>query len=132
MQFVWMTFAGVLAIVVGAYWLVVAAPEGRDQSALRRRLKSEDSSRRSVDLQLLKTETVLSGIKPLDALLRALGTMSSPLKETIDQSGLPLTVGGFLLLSTSSFFGGIVLVNWYLEVWWLALPAGALAAVLPL
>ena len=132
MQFVVMTFAGVVAIVVGAYWLAVALPESRQQSALRQRLKSESPVRARVDLRLLKQREVLSAIGALDALLTRVGALSSPVKKTIDQAGLRLTVGRFILLSTSSFFAAIIVVQVYADVWWLAVVAGAIAATLPL
>src|SRR4051794_729635 len=96
------TFLSVLTLILGAYWALIVFPEGREQSALRQRLKSEAPSRASV--RLLKTPDVFSSIGVLDVALGRLGALSGPLKETLDQSGLPLTVGSFLLLSISSCF----------------------------
>jgi tight adherence protein B len=130
MQLALMTFVGVLVIVLGAYWVAVAGPEGRQQSTLRRRLKAEAPSR-SRDLKILKTRDVLSEIGPLDVLLSRLGALSGPVKKTIDQSGLSLTVGRFLLISTSSFFAAFLAVEVYTNVWWLALIAAVAVAFLP-
>jgi tight adherence protein B len=132
MQIVLLTFAGVVAIIVGAYWLVIAMPESRQQTALRKRLKAESPVRVRADLRLLKTDDVLSGIATLDSLLHRLGGLSTPLKKTIDQAGLDLTVGRFVLFTTSSFFAAILAAQWYTNTWWLALIAGAVAAPIPL
>jgi tight adherence protein B len=123
------TFIGILALVVGAYWIVVVVPEGRTQSALRRRLKSDDPGKARI--RLLKDPDVLSNIDGFNLLLSRLGTLSTPLKVSLDQADLPLTVGRFLLLSICCFFAATLTVNSYIGIWWLGLLAGVLAALIP-
>src|SRR4026208_2141269 len=112
------TFLGVLTMIIGAYWALVVVPENRDQSALRLRLKPEPL--RKARVGLLKAPDVLSDIVVLNKLLSRLGALSGPLKELIDQGGLPLTVGTFVLLSIACFLGGMLAVRVYVPLWWLA------------
>jgi len=131
MNIPFLIFIGVFAIIAGAYYLLVVLPESRSQSDLRRRLKSEDP--KQAELRLLKKEYVFSSIEMLNTVLAKLEGLSSPLRTLLDQAGLTLTVGTFVLLSTTIFFASAILAEWYYHaVWWLALPAGALTALIPL
>jgi tight adherence protein B len=124
-------FLIVFAIVAGAYWALVVLPETRSQSELRRRLKSEDP--KQAELRLLKKEYVFSSIGVLNTVLSKLDGLSKPLKELLDQAGLAMTVGTFVLLSTTSLFGCALLAHWYFRgIWWLSVPAGLVAAFIPL
>src|SRR5262245_35371003 len=123
-------FVGVLALIVGAYWGFVVFPEGRHQSALRRRLVREERVQSAP--QLLKQPEVLSGIGSLNAILNKFGGLTSPLKHTLEEAGLKqLTVGTFVLASMALFFLVTVVVNWYFGIWWVALAAGAVGAASP-
>jgi len=123
-------FVAVFGIVAGLYWVLVVLPESRTQSELRRRLKSEDP--KIAELRLLKKEQAFSSIAGLNAVLARLDGLSKPLKELLDQAGLTLTVGTFVLLSTTSFFGAALLATWYFRgIWWLVLPAAIVAAFIP-
>jgi tight adherence protein B len=123
------TFIAVAATIVGAYWLVVVGPETRQQSALRRRLKSEDAAQARV--RLLKEREALSSIGALDSLLTRFTAVSTPLKDALDVSGLPLSVGSFLLLCTTAFSLVGLTANFYTGIWWIALLAGLAAAYVP-
>jgi tight adherence protein B len=123
------TFGIVLVIVFGAYWLLVAQPELREHSALSRRLKSEDLTQSRV--RLLKEPGALSEIGALDSLLKRFSGFSTPLKDALDSSGLPLTVGAFLLLVTTLFLSCALLVETYTGLWWLAALGACAAAYLP-
>jgi tight adherence protein B len=123
------TFIGVVAFILLAYWLIVVLPETREQTALRRRLKSETRTRSSV--KLLKERKALSSIAVLDALLVRFTVLSTPLKRRVDSSGLPLTVGRVLLLCSTGFLVAAFVMNFYTGVWWLAVFAGLLAAWMP-
>jgi tight adherence protein B len=124
-------FVVVFAIVAGLYWLLVLLPESQSQAELRRRLKSEDP--KIAELRLLKKEQVFSTIAGLNTVLAKVDGLSKPLKELLDQAGLTLTVGTFVLLSTTSFFGAALLATWYFRgIWWLVLPAAVVAAFIPL
>ena len=127
-------FAGVFVMVVGAYWAFVVLPERRGQSAVRRRLRWEGGGTvagAGTSVQLLKKQPVLSTIAALNDLLKNLDGVSGPLKELLDQAGVGLTVGSFLLLSVATFLGGLVGVQWYFGIWWLGFIAGGVAGLVP-
>jgi tight adherence protein B len=123
-------FIAVFAMIIGAYLIAVVIPEGRGQSVLRRRLSWQSPVQTGV--RLLKKQEVLSGIDALNVLLNRFGGVSGPLKSTIDQTGVQLTVGAFLLLSTAVALATIFLVQIYTGVWWIGAVAGAGAAAIPL
>ena len=128
MMIVGVLFVSVFAAVVGAYWLFVLMPEGQGQSALRRRLRWQDPVEAGVEL--LKKPEVLSSIEALNAVLKKAGGFSGPLKTTIDQAGIRMTVGTFLLLSTACAFATFLVIYVYSGIWWIALlPAAAIAYV---
>jgi len=124
-------FVGVFALVVGAYWAVIVVPERRGQVSVRRRLKWDIPMTGSLEGRLLKKPQVLSRIQSLNFVLGRLEGFSGPLKELIEQAGVGLTVGSFVLLTSALFLGGLVVVQWYLGVWWLGLVAGAAAGIAP-
>jgi tight adherence protein B len=123
------TFVIVLAIVFGAYWVLIAQPEMRQQSKLRRRLKAEDQTQSRV--RLLKEPDALSDIGLLDSLLKRFTGFSTPLKNALDGSGLPLNVGAFVLLVTTAFLMGYLLVQMNTGMWWLAALAAVAAGYAP-
>jgi len=118
------TFVAVLAIILGAYWVVVVNPETRERGDLRRRLKVESLAKGRV--QLLKDPEVMSGIGFLNTVLYRLGGLTA-LKDLLDQSGLPLTVGTFLLLTGVCALAAWVGALFYIPFWW-AGPALAFGA----
>ena len=127
-------FAGVFVMVVGAYWAFVVLPERRGQSAVRRRLRWEGGGTvagAGTGVQLLKKQPVLSTIAALNDLLKNLDGVSGPLKELLEQAGVGLTVGSFLLLSVATFLGGLVGVQWYFGIWWLGFIAGGVTGLVP-
>jgi len=125
------SFVGVFSMVLGAYWAFIVVPERRGQGAVRRRLKWESADPTDPNVGLLKKQQVLSTIDSLNVLLKRTEKVSGPLKELIDQAGIPLTVGSFLLITLTAFLGGLVLVQWYIGIWWLSLIAGGVAAIVP-
>jgi len=125
------SFVGVFTMVLGAYWAFIVVPERRGQGAVRRRLKWESADPTDPNVGLLKKQQVLSTIDSLNVLLKRTEKVSGPLKELIDQAGIPLTVGSFLLITLTAFLGGLVLVQWYIGIWWLSLIAGGVAAIVP-
>ena len=122
-------FAGVLTVILGAYWFFIVVPEGRGQSILRRRLKWQDPVQAGVDL--LKKQEVLSHIDLLDTLLGRFGGFSRSLKITLDQAGVPLTVGSFLLLSIALSLTVLVVAQMYSGSWWIGLAAGGVVGFAP-
>jgi len=122
-------FVVVLALVFGGYWMLVVVPEQRGQSRIRRRLKWEDPGQTGV--KLLKKRERLSDINAFDEMLKQLDGISGPLKDLIGQSNVGLTVGSFVLLTCACFLAGLVVVEWYLAIWWLAALGGGACALLP-
>jgi tight adherence protein B len=132
MLIVVLTFLGVAGVIFGAYWFAIAEPEVRDQRSLRRRLRSDEAKRvRSATVQLLKQETALSNIGLLNVVLGAVGGLSDPLRKLIGNSGLPLTVGSFLLLTGVCLLGSGLLVQMYLPILWVVVPVAFVGAFIP-
>lgn len=126
------TFAAVVALILGAYWLLVVLPETRDQSKLRRRLKAEDPVLARARVGVLKARTALSNIGVLDAVLTRFTLLSAPVQQAVDSAGLPVTVGTFVLGCMATFVVAAFAANLYTRIWWLALIAGAVATLIPL
>jgi tight adherence protein B len=127
------TFVGVLSVIFGAYWFTVGEPEAREQQKIRRRLKSEgpQRTRAAASVQLLKQEAALSNISVLNALLYSIRGLSVPLQNFITKSGLPLTVGSFLLLTGVTFMAAALVVRMYFPIIWVIVPAALVAATIP-
>lgn len=135
MTAVFATFALVVTIILGVYWLAVVRPEFAEQRALQKRLKGSGrrvASAKDVAGGLLKQDAPMSEIPALDHLLRQAGRISRPAQRLIDQSGLSLTVGVLVLLCAVSALAVFALVSWGTRFQLLALFFGALAAYLPI
>src|SRR5262245_28122765 len=122
-------FVGVFGIVTGAYWALVVVPERRGQTAVRRRLRWEEPVQAS--LRLLKKQQALSDIRVLDRLLKSATGISEPLQELLQQSAVRLNVGSFVLLTIVCFLAALIVVQWYTDIWWLAVIGGGAAAIVP-
>jgi tight adherence protein B len=134
MLIVLLTFVGVAGVIFGAYWFTIGEPEAREQRSLRRRLKSEDARRTrssSATVQLLKQEQMLSNIGALNVVLNAAGGLTDPLQKFIGNSGLPLTVGSFLLLTGISCLGTGLLVRMYFPIVWVFVPVALVGLFVP-
>jgi tight adherence protein B len=129
--FIAASFFGVLTIVIGAYWVLVVIPERRGQGAVRRRLKWEAPDQVASGTQLLKKQQVLSTISSLNVVLQRAEGISGPLKTLIEQAGVGLTVGSFLLITLAASLGVMVAVQWYLAVWWVSFVAAGIVAFVP-
>lgn len=128
-----LTFVGVLLLVFGAYWFAIAVPEDREQESLKRRLKAEDPElvRASATVKLLKQEEALSGIDVLNAVLGSFGSAMDPIRAFVGNSGLPITVGTFLLSTGAMFLLSLVAAILYFPVWWVDLPVALVGAFIP-
>jgi tight adherence protein B len=127
---VFATFLLCLTIILGAYWAFVLIPEDKSARTLRKRLRAEivTEPRRSTE-SLTKRTAPLSALKGLDSLLGRSGRLIDPLLQTIEQSGLSITLGLVVLatiFAASSAFLIIRLLtglNWAAGV--VAIGAGA-------
>ncbi len=109
------TFGLCLAIVLGAYWAFVLVPEDKSARRLRKRLKAEVVPEGpSAAGALTRRAAPLSALKGLDALLGRSGRLVEPLRRTVEQSGLSITIGLVVLASifaASSIFIVIRLIT---------------------
>jgi tight adherence protein B len=113
------TFLLCLAIVLGAYWAFVLIPEDKSARKLRKRLKTEVvTAGRSPADALTRRAAPLSAVKGLDSLLVRSGRLVDPLRQTVEHSGLSITIGLVVLATifvASSAFLVVRLVtglNW--------------------
>lgn len=132
MTIVWMTFVGIVALILAAYWLVVVVPERREQTSLKRRLKGGEPTVARQGPSLLKEPDQLSGIPIFNELLARSGYLTAHLHTTLDQSGLRLNLGQFLLISAVGGVAAYLAVSIYAQVWWLSLAALVGASLIPL
>jgi tight adherence protein B len=124
-----LVFAVVAASICIAYWVFVLEPEKRQRLRLRRRLKQEDPTQANV--RLLKNPDTLSTIEPFDALLKRFIGIVGPLKRMVDDSGVAVSVGSFLLLSLASMFG-VSAAGWiYTGIAWAGAAGAAVGLFLP-
>jgi tight adherence protein B len=118
-----------LTIILGAYWAFVVVPEDKAARKLRRRLRAEVAPDGRAGGALTRRTARLSALKGLDALLARSGRLVDPLRRTVEQSGLSITIGLVVLASifaASSVFLLIRLatgLNWAASV--IAIAAGS-------
>src|SRR5690349_21431339 len=89
------TFAGVLAIVLGAFWLFVMRQEATEHKALQKRLRPHEEAAKRTGLTLAKVD-------------HRRAEAFKGLQSVIDQSGKRMTVPGLLFACVmSGFLGGV-------------------------
>jgi len=115
-----LTFVGVLAFVLGVFWLFVVRHEAGDQRALQKRLRPQEDAARKKGLTIAKSDQRQLGVTPFKRL-----------QSVIDQSGLRLTVAGLLFVCAMSAVVVGVIVWTMLPKPTLALAAAALAMAAP-
>jgi tight adherence protein B len=125
------TFVLVVAIVGGLFWVFVERPEAHEESALRRRLRSNAGGSK-VSAALLKDRERLSDVGLLDLVLARSGVAVFALQRTISQSGLKVTVGAVLLTCACVAALVFALVLSWLHTPFLAAAFGVLGAWLPI
>jgi tight adherence protein B len=132
MQIAVYVFVGVLAAVLGAYWLLLARPEAEEQARIRKRLA--DGSTQPSDprrAKIIRDVERFSAVGPLnEALSRAEG-LSGPLRKLITQAGMHITVGTLLLTMACVFVGTWALLVWTTRLPWVALLAALVVAFIP-
>jgi tight adherence protein B len=122
-------FAVVLAIIFGAYWFVVVAPETGERETVRKRLRPVRATRLLAKLE--KERETFSSVDALDAALVRWDRLSTPLQRMVAQSGLKMTVGALILLSIFlgvATMGALQFLVPYASV---GLVLGPIAATLP-
>jgi tight adherence protein B len=91
------TFGLCLVIVLGAYSTFVIIPENRSAKLLRKRLRAEIAPDGASADGLTRRAAPLSALKGLDTLLGRSGRIVDPLRRTVEQSGLQITIGLIVL-----------------------------------
>ena len=122
-------FAVVLAIVVGAYWLLIVRPESGERESIQKRLRQPRKIRLLAKLE--KDPEKLSAVGSVDTLLTQLEGFSTPLQRMILQSGLQLTVGALVLGSIALGFATAAVGSFLLPSVIAAIVLGLLASMLP-
>ncbi len=130
MQIPLIAFIVVAVGIIGAYWAFILRDEQQAQSELVQRLKPTTLLQKR--LVLLREEEAMSSIGVLNRILIRFETSMAPIRQTLEDSGLPITVSVLLLGSVALAFLVWLLVNNYTRLPWLALAGGLIAATLPL
>lgn len=131
MLFAGAAFAIVAGIIFGAYWLFVLRPEQRHQSGLRARLKPELQAIQK-RIGLVRAPDAMSHIGILNRLLTKYSDAFRPIKKSLDDADLPITLSVLFLLCAMSGLLTAFAVNMYVGIWWLALASGAAMLLLPI
>ncbi len=132
MTFALVAFAVVFVPILAAYWVFVVRGENRAQSVVRRRLKAADRIREQARQAVIKEGQKLSQIPALDRVLAQRTGLVAPLQRLIDQSGLEMTPGLFLLATACCALAAYLLVSFFIPFPWVPLAAGVLGAFVPL
>jgi tight adherence protein B len=124
------TFALVVGIIFGAYWLVVLRAERAVTAAVRRRLQAERAIP-AVRAALLKEVERLSSLPALNKLLSRQTQLVGPLQRLIQESGLRVTPGVIILATACLGLFVYLAVYYYIPYAIAGLAFGAIAATLP-
>jgi tight adherence protein B len=120
-------FAVVMLIILGAYFVLVV----RDEQKLLERLAPQGLTKRGGKLGVIKAEDRLSNVAAFDKVLRRSNKYVSPLKEFIDQSGVKMTIGSFLLsIACLALLGFVITFRFTFNIWF-SLAGAALFGSLP-
>jgi tight adherence protein B len=125
------TFGMCLAIVLGAYWALVVIPEDKSARRLRRRLKAEVVAEGPSAAGLTRRAAPLSALKGLDVLLGRSGRLVEPLRRTVEQSGLSVTIGLVVLSTIFASSSSYVLIRLITGLNWAALVVAIAAGSAP-
>lgn len=120
-------FAVVMLIILGAYFVLVV----RDEQKLLERLAPQGLTKRGGKLGVIKAEDRLSNVAAFEKVLRRSNRYVSPLKEFIDQSGVKMTIGSFLLSIACLALLGFVVTFRFTFSFWFSLVGAVLIGMLP-
>jgi tight adherence protein B len=122
------TFGGVLAIVTGAYWLLVV----RHEEQFLERLNPRSAKTRKLVLgKVVKPEDQMSSVGAIQNALERSGRWGLSLRELVQQSGLNLNVGSFVLLMACTGVAGYLIAALVSGRWWLGIFAGLFTGAIP-
>jgi tight adherence protein B len=123
------TFVIALVVVFGAYWALIMRPEQAERSTTVGRLREYRTDPTKAGIVLAPTP--LSVIPFLDRLLRHRSDVAGPIQRLLEESGLNITVGAFVLTVVVAGLAGAMAV-WLLSgLLFAAVGAGIVTAILP-
>ena len=98
MEYAVFTFVICVAVIVGAYWLLVAEPEAAEAKRLAKRLKGT-TGKSSLVVGVASAAAKVSGIPTLERLLKRNAGFTTSIERLIVEAGMTMPVGVFLGLS---------------------------------
>jgi tight adherence protein B len=119
-------FLGVVVLIVGLYWFFIV----RDESKFLGRLSPTVATPKKVK-GILKAEERMSSVDPIDKMLVRASTVSKPLQKFIQQSGMSLTVGAFILMTAVAVVAAYFLVVVFTHKPLFGLAAAPVAGLIP-
>ena len=131
MLFIAVTFVGVVALVVGIYWVMYERHETLEQSRLHKRLRASAASKVAKRINFVKEAEKLSSVKSLDAVLARTSGITNSLQRLIEQADMQVTVGVLLLASACLFLAAWIAIAGFTRLYWLGLAVGAMLAFVP-
>jgi len=129
MSFVLATFLIAISVVFGGYWLLILRPEQAERTTAVGRLKGFRLDTATASILLAPDR--LSVIPFLDRVLHQRADVVQPLVRLLEESGLKLTVGAFLLTVAVTALAAGVAVWVGTGFFFAAVAAGLLAGALP-
>ncbi|MDQ3548032.1 MAG: type II secretion system F family protein [Chloroflexota bacterium] len=127
-----LTFALILGIVVGTYWLLLVRPEQRAQEVLRKRLAGGASNVSSGLVgNLERPEQRLSQVGALEKVLARTAGLSGPLDTLITQADVKISVGTLVMASALLSLLTYLLVDWLTYSALFALAVAPIAGAIP-
>jgi len=94
-----LTFVFVVGIVLGIFWAFVLRPEQAADSALRKRMSTAHTGRKSIYVGVQREIQRLSSVPALNRLLSSRSKITLPIQRLIEQSGVKASVGVIVLSS---------------------------------
>lgn len=131
MFFAVLVFAVVLIIIIGVYGLGIVRPETQEQRKLQKRLHSTTREDRARRLGILKDVERLSSMEGMESLLARFAKPIVPLRRLLEQSGLRMTVGTFVLATGCAALLPFFLAMTFTGSVLMGIVAGACGAMLP-
>lgn len=124
------TFVVCFVVVLAVYGLFVMLPETRSARRLHRRLNPEIPDA-PIRAELTRRTPRLSALKGLDVVLGKSGRLLDPLRRTVEESGLSVTIGLVILESVFAALLTFVGLRLATSVIWVRAVASAAAGALP-
>lgn len=126
-----LTFAGVLVLIVGSYWVVIGRPEASTQNALRRRLRGVSRRQGPPRADILHRVKELSQIPVLNTALGRSRSMSLKTQALLDRAGMGLSVGSLFLMSACCGVGVYLIIAVGTDAQLIGVIVGFLACSIP-